>query len=243
MPSNPNQTIYILFLVAVGFMVGAVLATWLAGREKAKKSQKQPVVRSESKPAYGLNPEQYEEVVSLWRVRADGRLVVLQGGKPVDAANQLPDAKRKQMELSAREWLIWMGLLPSQAKAQSNPAAQVPKQEAVQPPVNKSVAPTAIPIAQPNPASAAPSTTVTTVVEPKKAGSIVQQINDILQENLRTSGLINRGIRLVEDTRQGVIVYVGLQRFIGIDAVTDPEIKATIKSAVSEWERRTENGK
>lgn len=240
MPSSPSQTIFILFLVAVGFLVGAVLATWLSGRDKASKAQKQSTARPEVKPVTGLNPEQYEEVVSLWRARADGRLVVLLGGKPVEVASQLPEGKRKQMELTAREWLVWMGLLPAQAKPQPIPAPVVPKPEASQP-----SSPASRPVPVQNASGqvlAAPAPAGGAAVEPKRVGSIVQQINDILQEKLRTSGLLNRGVSLMEDPRQGVIVMVGLQRFVGIDAVTDPEIKALIKASVAEWERQTEKG-
>lgn len=235
MPSNASQTIFILFLVAVGFLVGAVLATVLAGREKSKKTSLPPTTRVESKPAPALNPDQFEEVVGLWRAKGDGRLVVLQGGKAVELASQLPEGKRKQMELAAREWVVWMGLLPSQAKAQPIPTASAPKAEFAQP-ATSSTAPGPVAQAASAAATAAP-------VEVKKAGSIVQQINEVLQENLRASGMTGRGISLVEDLQHGVIVYVGLQRFPGIDSVTDPEIRALIKSAVAEWERRSEQAR
>ena len=76
-----------------------------------------------------------------------------------------------------------------------------------------------------------------------KPKSIVEQINDILQEKLKDHSALSKGIRLAEDPRQGVIVWVGLEHFVGVDSVPDPEVKAIVKAAVKEWERRTQPGK
>ncbi len=68
--------------------------------------------------------------------------------------------------------------------------------------------------------------------------SIVEQINEILQEKLLSSPLGNKGVRLVEDPKLGVVVWVGLNHYNGVDAVTDPEVKAILRSAAAEWEQR-----
>ncbi len=70
--------------------------------------------------------------------------------------------------------------------------------------------------------------------------SIVDQINDILQETIQDTPLAGRMIRLVEDPREGVVVWIGLEHFPGVDAVPDPEVKAALRKAANEWERRTE---
>jgi hypothetical protein len=70
--------------------------------------------------------------------------------------------------------------------------------------------------------------------------SIVDQINDILQETIKDTPLANRMIRIVEDPREGVVVWIGLEHFPGVDSVPDPEVKAALRKAANEWERRTE---
>jgi hypothetical protein len=75
---------------------------------------------------------------------------------------------------------------------------------------------------------------------PAAPTSIVGQINQILQEQLEGTPLQTRGIRLVEDFKNGVIVQVGMERYPGIDTVQDPEVRAAIRAAVAEWERRSE---
>jgi hypothetical protein len=86
-------------------------------------------------------------------------------------------------------------------------------------------------------ATPAPSTASAPVVEtPAASSSIVTQIDDILQDMLAVSPLASRGIRLAEDPASGVVVFIGAQRYPGIDAVPDPEAKAMIQRAVHEWE-------
>ena len=64
------------------------------------------------------------------------------------------------------------------------------------------------------------------------------QIDTILQERLTGTPLEERGIFLTESADGGVIVYVGLTRYHGVDEVPDPEIKAAIREAIQEWEKK-----
>ena len=81
------------------------------------------------------------------------------------------------------------------------------------------------------------------VVEPakKKIDSMVEQIDNILQEVIQNSEKPDRKIRLVEEPKEGVIVWIANEHFIGIDAVPDPIVKDLIRMAVKEWDRRTES--
>jgi hypothetical protein len=68
------------------------------------------------------------------------------------------------------------------------------------------------------------------------ANSIVGQIDSVLQARLEGTPLGERGIFLTQSPEGGVVVYVGLTRYNGVDDVPDPEIKAAIRAAISEWE-------
>jgi hypothetical protein len=70
------------------------------------------------------------------------------------------------------------------------------------------------------------------------ANSIVGQIDSILQARLVGTHLEGRGVFLAQSPEGGVIVYLGLTRYNGIDEVPDPEIKAAIRAAISEWENK-----
>ena len=71
-----------------------------------------------------------------------------------------------------------------------------------------------------------------------KGVSIVAMIDEVLQAKLLGTTLLAKGIRLEEGSSGEVIVYVGFDRYSGVDAVPDPEIRAIIKSAISDWEKK-----
>lgn len=70
------------------------------------------------------------------------------------------------------------------------------------------------------------------------ANSIVGQIDTILQERLAGTALADRGVFLAQSPEGTVNVYVGLTRYNGIDEVPDPQIKAAIRAAIAEWEKK-----
>ncbi len=71
------------------------------------------------------------------------------------------------------------------------------------------------------------------------AKSMVDQIDEILQEMMIDTPFAHKGIRVMEDPVKGVVVWVGLDHYEGIGAVPDPDILAMLRSAVEKWEKRT----
>jgi hypothetical protein len=71
-----------------------------------------------------------------------------------------------------------------------------------------------------------------------RTGSMVAQIDEILQEMILERGLGKYGLRMAEDAQHGVIVWLGLEKYGGISSVPDPEIQSLIKEAVDEWQSR-----
>jgi hypothetical protein len=69
------------------------------------------------------------------------------------------------------------------------------------------------------------------------AKSIVEQINEILQDKVAASPLSESGVKLQESS-QGVLVWIGKQSYQGVDTVPEGDAKALIRAAVNEWERR-----
>jgi len=78
---------------------------------------------------------------------------------------------------------------------------------------------------------------------PAKIKSIVEQIDEILQDKLARSSSIQKGVRLAEDAAHGVVVWIGLEHYNGVDLVTDPEVRALLREAAEEWERRATSAK
>lgn len=88
------------------------------------------------------------------------------------------------------------------------------------------------------PPAARPSTIAKEDRPAAPANSIVSQIDSILQERLVGTPLEERGIFLAQSPEGGVIVYVGLTRYNGIEDVPDPDIKAAIRAAIADWENK-----
>jgi hypothetical protein len=71
---------------------------------------------------------------------------------------------------------------------------------------------------------------------------MVEQIDEILEEQIKGTPLENRGLRILQND-VGVTVWVGLDHYDGIDSVTDPEIKAAVRRAVETWEKQAVQNK
>lgn len=70
--------------------------------------------------------------------------------------------------------------------------------------------------------------------------SITQQIGAILDEMLQGSELEDKEIKLMESAEHGVEVWVGAEKFLGIESVPYPQVRQVIRDAVLRWEQETE---
>ncbi|RJP51932.1 MAG: hypothetical protein C4583_07665 [Anaerolineaceae bacterium] len=114
------------------------------------------------------------------------------------------------------------------------PAPSPTPSSAPAPAMPRPVVPSApVPVPTPRPLTAAAKDE-----KPATAINIVAQIDEILQARLARSPLANHAVRITESPEGGVIVWVGLQKFMGASEVTDPEVKAIIQAAISEWEKK-----
>lgn len=65
----------------------------------------------------------------------------------------------------------------------------------------------------------------------------VEKINDLVQERLREQpDLVGRYVYLTTGANGSVRIYVGQQIFEAVDDIPEPEVRALIQDAVSEWE-------
>jgi hypothetical protein len=66
----------------------------------------------------------------------------------------------------------------------------------------------------------------------------VAQIDSVLQTRLAGTPLAEKGIRLQESPEGGVLVWVGVEKYGGIDDVPDAQIKTALRAAIAEWENK-----
>jgi len=221
-------------VLIVGLFAGIlIMVLWQNSRKKDEPGAGQTKVAS-----------RYDPVATLWRDPANGKLLVEQEGRVLSGMLVLNENQRKALQIAAQDFNAWVGLPATAAQTGhqiSSARAELPPKE---PPKTfdreqffASPAEAAVPL--PEKASSAPATPTAPAPVNK---SIVMQIDDVLQEMLPASKLAGSAIRLTEEPRAGVIVWLGLQRYEGIDAVPDAAVQALIRAAVKEWEKRSAAG-
>jgi hypothetical protein len=209
-------TIFLFFTFAcLGASIGALI-------QRAQDRRTPPPMPPPTPPStHKLAGEGDVQVFSAWRTRNNKVWLEMDGLRLED--KEALQAKQRQrlidMVVSLRTWL-----------------------ETARP-----SSPTTAPISVTPQQTIQPSTIVTphkTIARVDKGAkpipafkSIVEQIDDVLQVKLIASPFNDREISLVEGSDGTVIVKDGKNRYAGIDAVPDPEIKALIRQAVAEWEK------
>jgi hypothetical protein len=150
----------------------------------------------------------------------------------VDTSSLSPDHRKRLIELLGliRPWLEGK---PAAMPSSTTPPAPPPQPAAISPGMPTSQA------APPNRPAAPKSGSIAKEERPvAPANSIVGQIDSILQARIAGTGLEERGVFLAQSPEGGVMVYVGLTKFMGVDEVPDEEIKSAIRAAIAEWEKK-----
>lgn len=228
-----NSSILSIILLVIGALVGAVITFLVAGQrsEDGPEDEKttEPKHKQSDMPAE-LKYDNFEEAARLWR-NAEGRLAIEMNGVSFTNAKEMNPAAQEAADKLIRECFAWLGKEPPQI---GTPSASETDDIALEE-LNLNT-----------PAASQIASRPLLVVEddadklpdiPKE--SMVEQIDNILQEMLTGSALDDRGIHLVEGANMSVTVWVGSQSYQGIDQVSDPVIAKVIRKAVAEWERRS----
>ena len=206
-----------------------------------KKRKAEEALEKKENPSVSVKPAISATIKvddpGLMRIKNENGFLTLDlDGARVDTSSALSTDQRKrliEMLTLIRPWL--------EGKPAPAPVTTYPP-----PPQPISVMPTptaAMPQAHLQPIAQPLSTpkTATIAKEDRPAApatSMVGQIDSILQERLTDTPLNERGVFLAQSPDGGVMVYVGLTKYMAIDDVPDAEIKAAIRAAITEWENK-----
>lgn len=246
------------------FAFGGVLIGWAIGFFDAKLRADRKIRETEEKAETAIRQAKEEAERTVLAARAALEAAPPPGGKTLlrlwldPAERPALDLDGQRVETSPlsephrKRLLALVNLMRPWIEgkaAVSAPAAPTPisasrpslrdalKRASAPPPPEPPPARVPSPVAPP-PLPAAPSSPASKEEKPAAPLSIVAQIDEILQARLAFTPLANRAIRLQESPDGGVIVWVGLQKFNGVDEVADPEIQAVIRAAIAEWEKK-----
>ena len=174
----------------------------------------------------------------LLRIKSEsGSLTLDLDGARVDPFALQPEQRRRLIEMLnvMRPWLEHKPI------AMPAPLAAPPPPQT---PIAGPVKPASTPL-RPVPQRPAPSQPSAATLTQKKEEApaaapttMVGQINAILQTRIANTKFADLGVTMIESPAGGVYVYVGLNKFEGVDAVPDEEVKTVIRAAISEWEKK-----
>jgi len=208
------------------------------GYKKRKAEEEQE--RKANPPAPVIQPTPVTVKVDdpgLMRIKNEsGYLTLDLDGTRVDTSALTSDQRKRLIEMLnvIRPWLEGKPAVappPAPVVTSISPSPQPrPVAPAPTPPTPKPAPQVAAPAASKSAAKEEPS-------QPAPTG-IVGQIDAILQARLLGTPLEGRGIYLSNSPEGGVIVNAGLNKYNGIDEVPDPEIKAALRAAITEWENK-----
>lgn len=224
--------------VAIAMAVGAMFFGYFFGlfegrgqgykRRQAEEAEKEEP-ESPAEPLPPASPSLPPDETSLLDVSRDkaGRLQLKLEGERIETAGLDPEKRKRIIAVltQIRPWLETPASPPKPPQPQAVPPATVRPAPAPEMRSGPSPRPAIPPVKEEEEPGAAP-------------GSIVAQIDSILQTQIVGSPLIEQGIRLLESPEGGVIVLVGMRKFEAIDDVPDDQIKAAIRKAIATWENK-----
>ena len=219
-----TQVVLYLLIGVFGFLLGALVVLLWSERERRRETQAERTTPTTAKNAQATGEasdtpwphtppfidETYIPVARLWRDRATSQLLVEVDGTLHATPETLTDEQRQRLSTAAEGWTLWLGLHP--------PAPPLPS------------APTPTTLNEPAEVLLAAQNEWT------RSGSIVDQIDEILQDMLSESDYRDMVIHLKEEPTHGVVVWVNNQRFESVEDVPDEGIRALIQAAVRRWE-------
>ncbi|GAB4465647.1 MAG: hypothetical protein Kow0070_28180 [Anaerolineales bacterium] len=221
----------------------ALIAGWAIGffdsnlRTSKKIKQAEDSARAAIQAAEKRLAEEREKITAvpddpgLLRLKNENGILTLElDGARVDASTFTPQQRKRLIGLlnAIRPWLEGK---PAATSAPPPPPAPVSTPITSPPP--------APPPQPPSPAPVSKPATTKKAAEPAPAPtSIVEQVNAILQTRIAGTPLASLGIILMESVTGGVLVYVGVNKYEGVDAVPDEAVKAAIRAAIVEWEQK-----
>ncbi len=248
--------------VAIGYFAGYILSS----NRKSKSDPDTETVPTET-VEQGPRFESDRLLMVLWSKTHDGPLYADVNGKPLHSPTELSQVERAKVDRAINNFQMWLGRpilrtgntgsLPPQPEIMIQPVVeQSPTTEISDTPANVE-SPEAIPtqekvvevVAPEIPAileqEAPPVKPIPAVISLKSkpktnvqvTKSIVEQINDLIQDKITNTPLAETGIK-IQETPKGVIVWIGNQSYPGLDTVPEGEAKQMIRKVVAEWEKK-----
>jgi hypothetical protein len=245
------STLTLIIVGLAGLLIGLLVSGLLANRDaKSKKS---------TRLTKEMEKEGFLEVARLWYSPTSKSIMPeLDGEFIADNASLSPDQQKKIFRISdlLGEWVrkapvvavppeikqeeaiansIEMPVAPVISEFQSSPFIESPQVEQLTPP------PAAFTSQAFNTSEGDAPESVDADEEEEnliiKPRTIAGQISLILEDMIKNTSLREKGIKLIEREDHGVDVWIGMEKFDGVESIPYPEAKQLIKAAAARWEK------
>lgn len=230
----------LILLAIVCIVIGIVIASLFQSLRNIKKGEK-------TSSQQGLR-----EKAHLWE--KDQALVVEIDGRQYDSPAELDAEQLQSLRVTSSNFSQWL------TGSETRGAAETPLAGKSTPSSGETYLAKFSPLDEVEPSSHPPegirragldiSRVMTTALRldvpnpPASATrSIAVQVDEILRENVAGTPLEQRGIRVMDAPDGGIRIWVGLEKYEGVEAVPDEAVRNAIREAVLEWRERTARGK
>ncbi len=220
--------IFLILAAVIGLLVGLLVASLFSSRE-SKSDEPNP-------PPQDLVKDGFVQAASLLYSPSGKKIVTqIDGGYYRDYSVLTVDQKTRVNKLLAL-WTAWAGRTPEVDESTSIDAINGTISETADLPPIEPVLDWSVEKALKS--EKAEDSAVLPIQDKPK--TIAGQISLIIERMLVDSPIKEKGIKLIENSRHGVDVWIGLEKFDGIDAIPYPEVQQLIREAVAQWEREME---
>jgi hypothetical protein len=250
-----NENFLLLIAVAsvcFGFFAGYVLRSFFQKGDPSDAPIESDQILDEDTDSEKSSHRNWQEVANLWRDRQNGKLIFQIDTEHYMHGEDLSTRERELLRSIGRDLNRWLD--PAQAAQQQDeqPAQSIPtrdnyptvetkqKIQAFEKPqkVNRNTHEKPLHLDM-RPVNILASALEMDIKQPSVSEqSMVTQVDAILQEKLPLAGIKKGAIRLTEFPQSGMVVWVGLEQYNGIDEVPYKRVRSIIRESVSEWENR-----
>ena len=171
--------------------------------------------------------EESSEILKVWHEDKSGKLKVDFNNRPYEQAIELSSKDRYKFQQILLQLNTWFGPETSSNLEASNEVSEVDSSEEEETRVSYN------PLLMLRDAIKADVPKI-----PLQDVNIVAQIDEILQERLQKAGYENAATRMMDLPGQGMVVMIGLEKYIEIEDIPDHEIRTLIHESVREWEKQ-----
>ncbi len=213
-----------IFLFIVCLCGGIIIGAMFGRMKKAPPDQPEERPKPDSTAKDLARPGE-TEILRAWRDEQE-KIWLEMDGQRLENKDALEAGQKEKLLKMVLELRPWLEAAPTPA-----PSPQVQEAPSL-----------AKPVSRPSIFSPRPPAAEKKANEEKpqvNLKSIVEQIDDVLQEKLAGTVFASQKIRLLEGSGGEVQVQIGPQKYAGIEAVPNPEIQALIRQAVAEWEKKS----